>query len=467
MANKTALPNLGLINIATPTNPKITLVTNSLIGDSTATLSSGITTTFGGSAPTLETLLTFKNTAGQYLQCSVPAGGFTSSTTITNMKRGIEMSGIDLETEISGLDVDLLEGSEVVSAIPAQLFQLLYAWGKGEIASGGNVLTIGDGTASNNTLQILDDTGTLGLVRKNYSTGKAQFSNDGTLWTNFDNAGVGVLTAGNAIDAALLATGTVQVDPTEDTNVFVKTSSGAGDENKAAILNASGKFADGFINDIWANDSTLTAKGSIYAASAASIPAELTVGSNNQALIADSGESTGLKYAYIPLVLDKSYTDVTISNTTDETNLVNFSVPAGTLQTAQAIRVRAYISGFSLSNTKAFTLKLKYGSTTIATAATGASVGALTTLRGYIDADLYATGATNTQKGSASMRVQANGADATAASPDLAIANIADEGTAAEDSTGALNLTLTGQFDNASANDNITLAHYTIEYLPA
>lgn len=42
---------------------------------------------------------------------------------------------------------------------------------------------------------------------------------------------------------------------------------------------------------------TLTTKGDIYAASAASTPARLAVGTNNQVVMADSAQTSGLKYA--------------------------------------------------------------------------------------------------------------------------------------------------------------------------
>jgi hypothetical protein len=46
-------------------------------------------------------------------------------------------------------------------------------------------------------------------------------------------------------------------------------------------------------------DGLLTTKGDIYAATAASTPARLGVGSNNTVLTADSAEATGLKWAAV------------------------------------------------------------------------------------------------------------------------------------------------------------------------
>jgi hypothetical protein len=50
------------------------------------------------------------------------------------------------------------------------------------------------------------------------------------------------------------------------------------------------------LGDDYVDEDVLTAKGSLISATAASTPAELTVGSNNQFLVANSATSTGLQW---------------------------------------------------------------------------------------------------------------------------------------------------------------------------
>ena len=73
--------------------------------------------------------------------------------------------------------------------------------------------------------------------------------------------------------------------------------------------------------------STLTGKGSIYAATAASTPANLSVGSNNYVLVADSSAATGLKWDQV-----KGSNIATGTITYDKLSLTQLSV-AGNLAT--------------------------------------------------------------------------------------------------------------------------------------
>jgi hypothetical protein len=82
------------------------------------------------------------------------------------------------------------------------------------------------------------------------------------------------------------------VDYAASTGTSVVLTAGAGLGDSLTILSL-GSFT--VSTDI--PKSTLTAKGSIVAASAASTPANLSVGTNGQVLTADSAEATGLKWA--------------------------------------------------------------------------------------------------------------------------------------------------------------------------
>ena len=140
--------------------------------------------------------------------------------------------------------------------------------------------------------------------------------------------------------------------------------------------------------------------------------------------------------------LHNSSTDITISNTT-ETNMATFSVPAGALGTANIIKIKIFGRAKSDGTGDVdFTLRLKYGGTTICSCT------------GYIEGD---TGKDNTfildaimsEQGTTSLQVgvlQAYG-------PNFGIGinqvPTGDTGTGSEDSTGILTLSVTAQLASA------------------
>ena len=78
--------------------------------------------------------------------------------------------------------------------------------------------------------------------------------------------------------------------------------------------------ANAFVNGGGVANSLLTAKASILTATAASTPAALAVGSNDQVLTADSSTATGLKWAAAPVSLPSQTSNANRLLTTDGTN---------------------------------------------------------------------------------------------------------------------------------------------------
>lgn len=124
---------------------------------------------------------------------------------------------------------------------------------------------------------------------------------------------------------------------------------------------------------------TLTTKGDIYAASAASTPARLGVGSNGTVLTADSGEATGVKWAVVATgAVSKVKTadeSVTSSTTLQDDDHLTASLESGR---TYAVRVfAAFGSGaFPPAATMAFTgtsSLAQFTAMTVATTTTGIS----------------------------------------------------------------------------------------------
>jgi len=157
-------------------------------------------------------------------------------------------------------------------------------------------------------------------------------------------------------------------------------------------------------------------------------------------------------------------TDVTVGNTTTETDIISVSIPAATLGTDNGVKARIYISDFDqrTDGDATCTLRFKYGSTTALTLAVLQSSTADSNLHGYIEVLLVADGATSAQEISASINLAV---DSAAEFTNTAINQriMSGDGTAAEDSTGALTFAVSVQWGDAETGNTTTMKHAIIE----
>jgi len=147
----------------------------------------------------------------------------------------------------------------------------------------------------------------------------------------------------------------------------------------------------------------------------------------------------------------------TVANTTTETDLLTFSLGANELSTNNAVSIKIPVSANSTaaSGSITLTLRLKYGSTTVATAtiAYGAGGQPDNTI-GFIEATLLANASTAAQNGT----IQSHLFEAVAETQtNNSMSNFFGIGTATEDSTGALTLAVTGQWSAADASNTVSV----------
>ena len=164
-----------------------------------------------------------------------------------------------------------------------------------------------------------------------------------------------------------------------------------------------------------------------------------------------TGDGSGI--TNIPSKIGVMVTPATVENSTSEGNLVSIAIPANTLGTANVLNFRFHISNITFTTSNTLTMRLKYGATTIATAVVtdGSSGGA----DGFIEGTIVANAATNAQKGMINWQITQGAANAWLGD--------VDGGTAAEDSTGALNLVISAQWTTANAGSVITVDHGYVE----
>jgi len=115
--------------------------------------------------------------------CTPDAGGITGT-----LVRGLNPGGLDWTTGSADFADSHDQDEAVFCNIPAQIMALLTSAIQGTIATGGAGLTIGTDAAGTVTIYRSTGTGTkAGIFRWNTGNGKAEYSNDGSVWNQVDN----------------------------------------------------------------------------------------------------------------------------------------------------------------------------------------------------------------------------------------------------------------------------------------
>jgi len=237
---------------------------------------------------------------------------------------------------------------------------------------------------------------------------------------------------------------------------LVKTSSGAGDENKIAILDSSGQLAGGFMSSSLQEAETFFDNTDMTGAEAETL--------------SDGSDASALHYHSSKLA--SSTTQITIDNSTTETTLLTYSLPANTLSTSNIIHGILHFNdltqiGMGIDNGDTVTFRFKYGSTTMTSQVITNSTGSQTTLEGRVEFWLLADGATSAQDvvmlcdfhehTYTSSAITVNG------SQEHALGQ--ERGTATEDSTGALNILVTAQYNSATVTNELSVTSSFIEII--
>jgi hypothetical protein len=155
---------------------------------------------YTGTVITGNFLMNCTNASGFTELIYVPAGGMSADgLTATGCIRGVRISGLDYTTGDSSF-ADVHEGDSVVGCAVNAVYEAILAGViTGTIATNGLNFQIGDETNSTVTITFAGVTDK-GFLRRNASTDKVQFSNDGTVWTNIDSVTASNLLTVNAAD---------------------------------------------------------------------------------------------------------------------------------------------------------------------------------------------------------------------------------------------------------------------------
>ena len=252
--------------------------------------------------------------------------------------------------------------------------------------------------------------------------------------------------------------------------VLTSTDAGASDSYISYWMNgADGQINIAAVDGIGSSVLTLSARGAMVYNGSLSVNGALTWATNATYDIGASG-ATSARDLYLSRkayflaargtasgLYDRVNSDTTVGNTITETSIYSKSITANDLGSTGGVRVR--LIGQYTNNTGAtrtLTVKPKFGSTTLATHTLSLTTSG-TNGQYEMMVHVFNT-ATNAQRATSSVNVTRAGA--------LVDSAFGVALTAAEDTTSAKTLSITVQWDSASASATLTNKLVTMEVLP-
>lgn len=180
--------------------------------------------------------------------------------------------------------------------------------------------------------------------------------------------------------------------------------------------------------------------------------------------VAASANTKGLVYKK---KLEVDTTEITVSSNSSEATLFDYTVPANTLGTNNAIRFKMYLSALDLDTAGEVVFRFKYGGTTIGSIDINFSTSPLpANVRGVVEGIIVADGATDAQKGFLSFHASAPGGEI-GSQANVGYTNGAGygNGTATVDSTSSQTMLVSVDFSTAVASNNVTAEFWVVELI--
>lgn len=337
------------------------------------------------------------------------------------IKRGLAYSGYDTSTEVADNKKSHTSGATVEVRTDHYPQAINHNIMRGEIDTGGTTFKLGDGAASDKSLEFSTDATTNPKIVWDDSLSRFKLS-----WGD------------DAPAAGDLEVGLPQLTTTErDARTW--------GDNGIIIYNVTDGEYQQRVTGSWVTLAT----GGTFPNASETVAGKNEKGTRQEILDGiDIGGTGAYNFAVpsdISSIINVDVSDTTVSNSDSEETLYQVSIPADTLAVGRFLKIRLYVES-NATGSGTFVLRFKYGSTTVAQTDT---IGSITAQ--YFECLLFLSSVGN-QKGYFWAFFGGQNDDY-------------KFGTATEDETTTLNIAVTIQYSAADAGNNITVGTKSCELI--